>query len=152
MNIKLYRWTEKQQNKLSPEARALVFLAESGTARWTGPYDFLIDSGASTTVLPNDLVTAVCGKNIKIISTEKHEMADGSVIDVQRGLIDIAVICLSNYNSVGFLEVPISIYPKGTQPLLGMDLLRFFNLVIIGGKFQGFEPNSMALLALKSMP
>ena len=148
MAIRLYHWTDSSDS-LPPDARVQVWLASPGTAKWQGPIEFLIDTGADTSVVPADVLQKLGLVDLPDLGIDESTVADGTTVQFQQTAVDLAVICMPHVDSPGFLHVPISVFPAGTQPLLGMDVLRAFNLNVNGGEFLGLEPNSAVLFKKK---
>jgi hypothetical protein len=61
MAIRLFHWTDSSDS-LPPDARVQVWLASPGTAKWQGPVEFLIDTGADTSVVPADILQRLGGR------------------------------------------------------------------------------------------
>jgi hypothetical protein len=150
-NFKLYDGLQNVQGNATAGPVVLVYLAEPYTANWIGPIEFLIDTGASETSIPEDLIVKLGFSDLPELDSQEHELADGSLVELKKTMLDLAIGEIRERNSTGFLEVPVSVTPPNSQPLLGMDLLSYFDFSMFGGEKPTLIRNQKVLGKLRSL-
>jgi hypothetical protein len=125
------------------------YLAKAGTAKWNSvPIEFIIDTGAATSVIPEDLVEKL-GVGSAISGDYQSVVADGGVVSFVSMPIDLAVVFGQDQSQIGFMNFTISVFPSGSGScLLGVDFLRFFTVIIDEGRLVALTPNPEALKSL----
>jgi hypothetical protein len=97
---------------------------KSSAGEWISA-SFKIDTGASGTVLSDELVTKL---NLEVVGLESASLADGSVTNSQIGITSLSFACPVTGKLFGFDNIAVVL--GSSNNLLGHDILRFFDLII----------------------
>jgi hypothetical protein len=137
MKIKIYQPSRRLTNadeSLPDSIRISGSLGEvsGGTKFANEGVTFLVDTGCTSLLLGKPLLDRL-GLNIETTGTVESELADGKTIEMEEGFIDLRLTA-SDGEIVVLSAVKCVITEDDAEPLIGMEILRLFDLTVHGGR------------------
>ena len=135
MNIKIVNMANRPDPMPATELK--VFFADSGSCNWKSFTYAMVDTGSTKTIISLKTLKAL-GISFNL-GSERTLSTIGSVSSTLRSArIDILVPPVSGTEAVAFVNHEILVDESSDMDVLGLDILKFFELIYKDGKIVTF--------------